>query len=137
MGVQLSCFPFRPLLYGRIRICEELDNQIGSPFLLRFLVFYLIKQNHVNCGLFTPSFTPFTHISPFHFFRRVRLTGTINTIFVALRTENVLRDAVNPHGSTYFLSLRSWWSSRSVLARLTLQEIDSKSIELRKKCLVF
>lgn len=58
---------------GRIRICEELDNNFGSPFLLRFLVFYLIKQNHVNCGLFTPSFTPFTHISPFHFFRRVRL----------------------------------------------------------------
>lgn len=41
-------------------------------------------------------------------------------IFVALRTENVLGDAVNPHGNTYFLSLRSWWSSRSVLAGLTL-----------------
>lgn len=51
METRLSCFPFRPLLFGRIRICEELDNQIGSPFLFRFRVFYLIKHNHVNCGL--------------------------------------------------------------------------------------
>ena len=43
-----------------------------------------------------------------------------NLIYVALRTENVLGDAVSPHDNTYFLTLRSWWSSRSVLPGLTL-----------------
>ena len=68
MEAQLSCFPFRPLLLGRIRICEELDNQIGSPFLFRFLVFYLSKHSHVNCSLLPLSLS--LHIYPHFIFSR-------------------------------------------------------------------
>ena len=51
-------------LCGRTRICKELNNQIGSPFLFRYLVFYLIKHNHANCSFLPLSLS--LHIYP-HF----------------------------------------------------------------------